>query len=176
MKNSRKMRGLLVMLIAFAFCFLAEPVKADDRTALDGIYVEDISVGGMTEEQITQAVNDKIEQLKPSVINLSAGEQNAQVTAGDLGLFLRQPGGGKRSRHNRAGRQCTEAVPDTEPAQKWRDGDVFPEIYSRWRGSAPGGRKQHGRAEPRGNRCNADPRKRRIYRQSGPDRMQRQRG
>ena len=140
------------MLIAFAFCFLAEPVKADDRTALDGIYVEDISVGGMTEEQITQAVNDKIEQLKPSVINLSAGEQNAQVTAG------------------------TEAVPDTEPAQKWRDGDVFPEIYSRWRGSAPGGRKQHGRAEPRGNRCNADPRKRRIYRQSGPDRMQRQRG
>ena len=62
------MRGLLVMLIAFAFCFLAEPVKADDRTALDGIYVEDISVGGMTEEQITQAVNDKIEQLKPSVI------------------------------------------------------------------------------------------------------------
>ena len=82
MKNSRKMRVLLVMLIAFAFCFLAEPVKADDRTALDGIYVEDISVGGMTEEQITQAVNDKIEQLKPSVINLSAGEQNAQVTAG----------------------------------------------------------------------------------------------
>lgn len=75
MKNSRKMRGLLVMLIAFAFCFLTEPVKADDRTALDGIYVEDISVGGMTEEQITQAVNDKIEQLKPSVINLSAGEQ-----------------------------------------------------------------------------------------------------
>ena len=91
MKNSRKMRGVLVMLIAFAFCFLAEPVKADDRTALDGIYVEDISVGGMTEEQITQAVNDKIEQLKPSVINLSAGEQNAQVTAGDLGLSCANP-------------------------------------------------------------------------------------
>ena len=91
MKNSRKMRGLLVMLIAFAFCFLAEPVKADDRTALDGIYVEDISVGGMTEEQITRAVNDKIEQLKPSVINLFAGEQNAQVTAGDLGLSCANP-------------------------------------------------------------------------------------
>lgn len=91
MKNSRKMRGLLVMLIAFAFCFLAEPVKADDRTALDGIYVEDISVGGMTEEQITQAVNEKIEQLKPSVINLSAGEQNAQVTAEDLGLSCANP-------------------------------------------------------------------------------------
>lgn len=176
MKNSRKMRGLLVMLIAFAFCFLAEPVKADDRTALDGIYVEDISVGGMTEEQITQAVNDKIEQLKPSVYQPVC--RRAECTGDSRGsrTFLRQPGGGKRSRHNRAGRQCTEAVPDTEPAQKWRDGDVFPEIYSRWRGSAPGGRKQHGRAEPRGNRCNADPRKRRIYRQSGPDRMQRQRG
>ena len=32
MKNSRKMRGLLVMLIAFAFCFLAEPVKAGCKT------------------------------------------------------------------------------------------------------------------------------------------------
>ena len=57
MKNSRKMRGLLVMLIAFAFCFLAEPVKADDRTALDGIYVEDISVSGMTEEQILSLIH-----------------------------------------------------------------------------------------------------------------------
>ena len=61
MKNSRKMRGMLVMLIAFAFCFLAEPVKADVGTALDGIYVEDLSVGGMTEEPISQAINDKIE-------------------------------------------------------------------------------------------------------------------
>ena len=89
------------MLIAFAFCFLAEPVKADDRTALDGIYVEDISVSGMTEEQITQAVNGKIEQLKPSVINLSAGEQNAQVTAGDLGLSCANP---EVARHRRPGR------------------------------------------------------------------------
>ena len=164
MKNSRKMRGLLVMLIAFAFCFLAEPVKADGRTALDGIYVEDISVGGMTEEQITQIYHPVCRRAE------CTGDSRGSRT------FLCQPGGGKRSRHNRAGRQCTEAVPDTEPAQKWRDGDVFPEIYSRWRGSAPGGRKQHSRAEPRGNRCNADLRKRRIYRQSGPDRMQRQRG
>ena len=45
----------------------------------------------MTEEQISQAVHDKIEQLKPSVINLSAGGQNVQVTAGDLGLSCKNP-------------------------------------------------------------------------------------
>ena len=171
MKNSRKMRGLLVMLIAFAFCFLAEPVKADDRTALDGIYVEDISVSGMTEEQITQAVNDKIEQLKPSVINLSAGEQNAQVTAGDLGLSCANP---EVAREAVTIGQEGNVLKRFLTQNRLKNGETvisFPKIYSRWRGSAPGGRKQHGRAEPRGNRCNADPRRRRIYRQSGPDRM-----
>lgn len=171
MKNSRKMRGLLVMLIAFAFCFLAEPVKADDRTALDGIYVEDISVSGMTEEQITQAVNDKIEQLKPSVINLSAGEQNAQVTAGDLGLSCANP---EVAREAVTIGQEGNVLKRFLTQNRLKNGETVTfslKIYSRWRGSAPGGRKQHGRAEPRGNRCNADPRRRRIYRQSGPDRM-----
>ena len=58
MTDNRGIKSLLVLFAAFAFCFLAEPVRADEKTALDGIYVEDISVGGMTEEQITLAVND----------------------------------------------------------------------------------------------------------------------
>lgn len=91
MKNSRKTAGLLLMFAVLGFVFLTEPVKAEEKTALDGIYIEDISVGGMTEEQISQAVNEKIEQLKPSVINLFAGEQTAQVTAGDLGLSVGNP-------------------------------------------------------------------------------------
>ena len=53
MTDNRGIKSLLVLFAAFAFCFLAEPVRADEKTALDGIYVEDISVGGMTEEQIT---------------------------------------------------------------------------------------------------------------------------
>lgn len=173
MKNSRKMRGLLVMLIAFAFCFLAEPVKADDRTALDGIYVEDISVGGMTEEQITQAVNDKIEQLKPSVINLSAGEQNAQVTAGDLGLSCANP---EVAREAVTIGQEGNVLKRFLTQNRLKNGETVTFSLKYTVDGEAGGRKQHGRAEPRGNRCNADPRKRRIYRQSGPDRMQRQRG
>lgn len=137
MKNSRKMRGLLVMLIAFAFCFLAEPVKADDRTALDGIYVEDISVGGMTEEQITQAVNDKIEQLKPSVINLSAGEQNAQVTAGDLGLSCANPEVAREAVTIGQEGNVLKRFLTQNRLKNGETGDVFPEIYSRWRGIAP---------------------------------------
>lgn len=71
------------------FCCIGIPEAvqaAEPKTALEGIYVENISVGGMTEEEITQAVNAKVEELKNSTIQLNAGNQSIQVTAGDLGL------------------------------------------------------------------------------------------
>ena len=46
---------------------------------------------GAAAKKIYEDFDEKIEQLKPSVINLSAGEQNAQVTAGDLGLSCANP-------------------------------------------------------------------------------------
>lgn len=81
-------RGLAAAAVGlFAAFGIPEAVQAaEPKTALEGIYVENISVGGMTEEEITQAVNAKVEELKNSTIQLNAGNQSIQVTAGDLGL------------------------------------------------------------------------------------------
>lgn len=81
-------RGLAAAAVSlFAAFGIPEAVQAaEPETALEGIYVENISVGGMTEEEITQAVNAKVEELKNSTIQLNAGNQSIQVTAGDLGL------------------------------------------------------------------------------------------
>ena len=59
-------RGLAAAAVSlFAAFGIPEAVlAAEPETALEGIYVENISVGGMTEEEITQAVNAKVEELK----------------------------------------------------------------------------------------------------------------
>ena len=71
------------------FAVLAAPdiVQAGvPETALEGVYIENISVGGMNEEEITQAVNARVEELKNCTITLNAGSQSMQTTAGELGL------------------------------------------------------------------------------------------
>lgn len=81
-------RGLAAAAVSlFAVFGIPEAVQAaEPETALEGIYVENISVGGMTEEEIIQAVNAKVEELKNCTIQLNAGNQSIQTTAGELGL------------------------------------------------------------------------------------------
>lgn len=82
----------IVGLAAFAVSLLAaaghpQTVSAEvPKTALSGVYIENIPVGGMTEEEITQAVEQKMEELKACTITLKAGNQSVQTTAGALGL------------------------------------------------------------------------------------------
>ena len=52
-----------------------------------GIYIGDIDVGGMTQEEAVAAVEEYVESMKPTVITLeAANDGEVQVTAGDLGL------------------------------------------------------------------------------------------
>lgn len=72
----------------FAVFGLPHAVQAETpETALEGVYIENISVGGMNEEEITEAVNARVEELKNCVISLNAGDQSVQTTAGELGLI-----------------------------------------------------------------------------------------
>lgn len=71
----------------FAVFGFPHAVQAETpETALEGVYIENISVGGMNEEEITEAVNARVEELKNCVISLNAGNQSVQTTAGELGL------------------------------------------------------------------------------------------
>ena len=86
--KKRWIHGCAVLAVSlFAVFGCARNVQAQiPETALEGVYIENISVGGMNEEEITQAVNEKMEELKGSVISFHAGNQSVQTTAGELGL------------------------------------------------------------------------------------------
>ena len=69
-------------------------VKAEedeDRVIADRVYIGDVSVAGMTEEEATAAVEDYIESLQDTAITLKAGENSIEVTAKDLGVTWGNP-------------------------------------------------------------------------------------
>lgn len=69
-------------------------VKAEEdenRVIADRVYIGDVSVAGMTEEEATAAVEDYIESLQDTAITLKAGENSIEVTAKDLGVTWGNP-------------------------------------------------------------------------------------
>ena len=69
-------------------------VKAEEdenRVIAERVYIGDVSVAGMTEEEATAAVEDYIESLQDTAITLKAGENSIEVTAKDLGVTWGNP-------------------------------------------------------------------------------------
>ncbi len=67
--------------------FIGVPVQAAEETIKAGIYIGDIDVGGMTEEEAVEAVNTYVDSLKPIEITLKAANAGeVQVTADELGI------------------------------------------------------------------------------------------
>ena len=62
-----------------------------DTAIADRVYIGDVSVAGMTEEEATAAVEDYIESLQDTAITLKAGENSIEVTAKDLGVTWGNP-------------------------------------------------------------------------------------
>lgn len=59
--------------------------------ASEGVYIENVNVSGMTEEEIAQAVNDKISELQQETVLLYVNGTPVSVTAGELGLTYTNP-------------------------------------------------------------------------------------
>lgn len=79
--------GLLLMLALAVVVTI--PVNAETKetdTIPDRVFVGDIAVGGMTQEEATQAVDDYIAGLGDKKITLNAGKNQLEVTASDLGI------------------------------------------------------------------------------------------
>ncbi|HIU76852.1 MAG TPA: peptidoglycan binding domain-containing protein, partial [Candidatus Pelethocola excrementipullorum] len=60
--------------------------EGGQERAMEGVYIENINVSGMAEEEITNAIQGKIEELSQSHIEFYVGGSGVAVTAGDLGL------------------------------------------------------------------------------------------
>ncbi len=77
-------------MTAFAcvlFMGMSITAKAEEQTIKEGLYIGDISLGGMTKEEASQAVNAYVDELKPITITLEAANGGqVQVAAGDLGV------------------------------------------------------------------------------------------
>lgn len=89
----RKRLGLFILSLALVILTgvvcggtIAE-AKSDDEVILDGIYMGDIDLSGMTAEQAKAAVNEFVENLKLKNVTFGAvGDHYVVVTAGDLGI------------------------------------------------------------------------------------------
>lgn len=92
MGNALK-KGLSVLTMLCGFLFISLPVQAKEVVYIrDGIYVSDIHLGGMTEAEATQAVEEYVESLKSLEFTLQAAEAGESVvTAGQLGLSWKNP-------------------------------------------------------------------------------------
>lgn len=78
------------MLALFVLALIPQgsaQAKSQDATILDGVYMEDIDLSGMTAQEAMQTVSDFVATLKQRVVTFGAvGEHYVAVTAGDLGL------------------------------------------------------------------------------------------
>ncbi len=72
----------------------AESAAADsEQDKLNsGIYIENVNVTGMTETQIQNAIDTKLEELCSQIIVLYAGNRSVKVSAGDFGLTYTNTG------------------------------------------------------------------------------------
>ena len=81
------------VLVFFAAIFIlcaagtADVSASEAGTAADNIYVENICVAGMNEEEINAVIQQKMAEYSASVITINVGSQSTEVTAGELGLY-----------------------------------------------------------------------------------------
>lgn len=90
-------KGIASVVLSVCLCLTgALTVKADESpdegAALDGIYIENVNVSGMSQKEIENEVKAKMDELSQSSIELYVGNQGTTVTAGDLGLALKNSG------------------------------------------------------------------------------------
>lgn len=57
-----------------------------DNTIADRVYIGEIHVGGMTQEEATEAVSEYVDSLEDKEITLKAGDRSITATAEELGL------------------------------------------------------------------------------------------
>ena len=97
MKNLRKGTWLLVLLCCFGLLvggsrvLAAEETGSEELTMKPGVYIAHMDVAGMTAEEARQTVEDYIEELSQTEINISFGEDVETLTLEDLGLAWVNP-------------------------------------------------------------------------------------
>lgn len=91
MRRGSKIGVFLGIVLAAGIAFAAPDVlraEEEERIA-KGVYIGNIAVGGMTEEEAAEAVRAYVERAGQAVFSLNAGENSIQVTGKELGASFR---------------------------------------------------------------------------------------
>lgn len=81
-------KAIMLTLVLAGVCMLGMQVHASETSVIqNGIYIDDIDVSGMTEEEATAAINSYVASLEETKITLNVGQDNSfDVTASELGF------------------------------------------------------------------------------------------
>ncbi len=83
--------NLLGSVTAAAVMLMAMPAYAQETTLPDGIYVGDISLGGMTQETAAQEIQAEIDRMAGRKVVLEVEGVTAETTAQELGFAWSNP-------------------------------------------------------------------------------------
>lgn len=89
MKKSGVLGLTAALAVTGAVAFLPKGVMAAEdsgQTISQGVYIGDVDVSGMTQEEAKKAVEDGMGEAKAANITLKVDDQETVVSAGDLGL------------------------------------------------------------------------------------------
>ena len=74
------------VIVAAAATTSVQADKTEDNTIAERVYIGEVSVGGMTEEEAKVAVEDYVADLSDEVITLTAGDYSVETTVSELGM------------------------------------------------------------------------------------------
>ena len=90
MKKNNRILSILGIAAVFALVVGAPAVTraGETDTIADGVYIGNIYVGGMTEEEAKQAVEAYVEEAGDVTFTLATGEKSVKVEASELGIHF----------------------------------------------------------------------------------------
>ena len=77
---------ILTFTVAFAGHSLLNASAKEERTIPDTVYIGDVDVSGMTEDEAEDALRDYVDAMQNKSFTLTTGDKSIQVSAEDLGL------------------------------------------------------------------------------------------
>ena len=87
----KKITGISIVLLS-AMGFSIRVDAAPTSTIESGIYVDDIDLSGMSSEQATQAVNNRVAERSNAVITLTDGaDYRVSFSGADIGYAWKNP-------------------------------------------------------------------------------------
>ncbi len=87
LKITKKMIAAGLVLAALFFLLLGVREAKAEETVADNVYIENVSLAGMTREEASAAIENKMNELGQGTITVQVGEKTTQITAAEMGLY-----------------------------------------------------------------------------------------